>query len=237
ALLATGDQPGAAERADEAVRSLEPTGASFFLSEALLLLADTDPVRAPDAIERARQLRNDDAAYARLWAARPNLRVQVLGRAAVSVGSTPVRFRTSRAELLVLMLTLAGGRGIDSGKVAAALWPGGAAAKVASNLSTATYDARQALGSEAWRLHRSGSQLWLDLDGAYVDLDEAMTRVRRPAGIGADPPVDLQIEQDRLEAQRALRQEILPAMDFEPWVIEANDRRRTFIDQMAAEPD
>ena len=243
ALLAHGDQDAAAERADEAVRTLEPTGASFLLCEALLLLADCDPLSAPAAIERARQLSTDDAAFARLWAARPNLRVQVLGRATVSVGSAPVRFRTTRAELLVLMLTLAGGRGIDASQVAAALWPEGAGAKVASNLSTATYDARQALGSEAWRLHRSGSQLWLDLDGAFVDLDDAMRRARATTATGstgragADVPTSLGGEHDRQAALDALRQEILPALDFEPWVAEANRRRLTFLELMTAGPD
>ena len=236
ALLASDDQNGAAQRADEAVRSLEPTGASFLLCEALLLLADCDPLRAPDAIERARELSTDDTAYARLWAARPNLRTQVLGRAVVCVGSVPVRFRTTRAELLVLMLTVAGGRAIDAGQVAAALWPEGAGTKVASNLSTATYDARQALGSEAWRLHRRGSQLWLDLDGAFVDLDDAMRRARGSAGNGTTTPSDDEIEQDRRAALRALHEELLPALAFEPWVAEANRRREAFLELMTGDP-
>ena len=241
ALLAGDDPDGAARRADEAVRSLEPTGASFLLCEALLLLADCDPLRAPDAIERARQLSTEDEAYARLWAARPNLHVQVLGRAVVSVGAVPVRFRTTRAELLVLMLAVAGGRGIDAGQVAAALWPDGVGPKMASNLSTATYDARQALASEAWRLHRSGSQLWLDLDGAFVDLDDAMARARagavhrEPSGaVEVDVEVNSQdaIEADRCAALESLREEILPALAFEPWVAEANRRRVAFLKKL-----
>ena len=78
----------------------------------------------------------------------------------------------------MLLLAIAGGRGIDNERVGHALWPDGDPGKMPSNLSSAAYDARQALGPEAWRLHRAGSQFWLDLDGAFVDLDDAMRRVR-----------------------------------------------------------
>ncbi len=63
ALLAHGDQQAGAERADEAVRTLEPTGAAFLLCEALLVLADCDPLRrarrhraGPPAQHRRRRL-------------------------------------------------------------------------------------------------------------------------------------------------------------------------------------
>src|SRR5207342_3631547 len=111
----------------------------------------SDPMRAPDAIERARGLTTPDPAYTRLWDARPNLRVHVLGRQTVHVG-----------EQLVLLLAIAGGRGIDNERVGHALWPDGDPGKMPSNLSSAAYDARQALGPEAWRLHRASSQFWLD---------------------------------------------------------------------------
>jgi DNA-binding SARP family transcriptional activator len=217
AMLAGGDQEAAAQRADEAVRALETTGADFLLCDALLLSAECDPPRAPDAIERARRLTTSDPAFAQLWSGRPSLRIEVLGRCSVSVGTTPVRFRTSKAEALVLMLALAGGRGIETGQIASCLWPDGASGKAASNLSTATYDARQALGSESWRLHRSGSQLWLDLDGAFVDLDDAMQRAHS------------RIPGEWREALLDLSQEVLPTLRFEEWVTKVNQRRETFL--------
>ena len=216
--LRAGDLAEAAQRADQAVRSLESTGATYLLVTALLLLAESDPMRAPDAIERARGLTTPDPAYTRLWDARPNLRVHVLGRQTVHVGDDLVEFRTTKAEQLVLLLAIAGGRGIDNERVGHALWPDGDPGKMPSNLSSAAYDARQALGPEAWRLHRASSQFWLDLDGAFVDLDDAMRRVRRADSDAA-----------RRAAIDDLRQEILPTLVSDRWVREANSRRDTYL--------
>ena len=231
AHLLAGDIDAAGQRAAEAVGIVRPTGAAYVLVEALLLLAECDPDRAPAAIEQARALSTDDLGYAQLWATRPTLRVQVLGRQSVRVGDTELRFRTSRAEHLILILALAGGRGVGTAMVSDALWPDSHPDKRPSNLSTATYDARQALGSEAWRLHRSGSQFWLDLDGAVVDYDEAMRRARgiRPL-IEPVPAGHAEAEADRWAAIELLRCEILPTIGFEPWVAEANDRRRSFLE-------
>ncbi|MGZ4717889.1 MAG: AfsR/SARP family transcriptional regulator [Acidimicrobiales bacterium] len=218
AHLKAGDLEDAAHRADQAIRSLETTGATYLLVTALLLLAESDPMRAPDAIERARGLTTPDQAYTRLWDARPNLRVHVLGRQAVHVGDELVEFRTTKAEQLVLLLAIAGGRGIDNERVGHALWPDGDPAKMPSNLSSAAYDARQALGPEAWRLHRASSQFWLDLDGAFVDLDDAMRRVRHA-----------ETEAERNQALADLSQEILPTLVSDRWVREANLQRDAYI--------
>ncbi len=218
AHLKAGDLADAARRADQAIRSLETTGATYLLVTALLLLAESDPMRAPDAIERARGLTTTDLAYTRLWDARPNLQVRVLGRQTVHVGDELVEFRTTKAEQLVLLLAIAGGRGIDNERVGHALWPDGDPGKMPSNLSSAAYDARQALGPEAWRLHRASSQFWLDLDGAFVDLDDAMRRVRHAES-----------DAERRAALADLNQEILPTLVSDRWVREANLRRDTFI--------
>ena len=175
-------------------------------------------MRAPDAIERARGLTTPDLAYTRLWDARPNLRVHVLGRQTVHVGDELVEFRTTKAEQLVLLLAIAGGRGIDNERVGHALWPDGDPGKMPSNLSSAAYDARQALGPEAWRLHRASSQFWLDLDGAFVDLDDAMRRVRHAES-----------DDERRAALADLNQEILPTLVSDRWVREANLRRDSYI--------
>ncbi len=218
AHLKSGDLEEAAHRADQAIRSFESAGATYLLVTALLLLAESDPMRAPDAIERARGLTTPDPAYTRLWDARPNLRVHVLGRQSVHVGDELVEFRTTKAEQLVLLLAIAGGRGIDNERVGQALWPGGDPGKMPSNLSSAAYDARQALGPEAWRLHRASSQFWLDLDGAFVDLDDAMRRVRLAES-----------EAERRVALKDLSQEILPTLVTDRWVREANLSREAYI--------
>jgi tetratricopeptide (TPR) repeat protein len=229
AHLRAGNTDTAALRAGQAVAELSPTGASFVLVEALLLLAECDPVRAPAAIAQARSLTTDDPGFGQLWAARPTLQVRVLGRQSIRVGDTELRFRTSRAEHLILILALAGGRGVSADIVSESLWPGADAVKRPSNLSTAIYDARQALGSEAWRLHRSGSQFWLDLDGAVVDYDDAMRRSRGTGPRDGSEPVD-HAEADRARAVEQLRLEILPTIGFEPWVARANQRRRAFLE-------
>jgi tetratricopeptide (TPR) repeat protein len=218
AHLAAGDGAEAARRADQAVRTLEPTGATYLLVTALLLLAQSDPMRAPDAIERARRLTTPDPAFARLWNERPNLRVHVLGRQTVQVGDELIEFRTSKAEQLVLLLAIAGGRGIDNERVGQALWPDGDPTKLSSNLSSAAYDARQALGPESWRLHRAGSQFWLDLDGAFVDLDDAMRRVRHAT-----------TDAERRRARADLARPILPTLVSDRWVREANLRRDAYL--------
>jgi tetratricopeptide (TPR) repeat protein len=218
ARLKAGDRDDAAQRADQAIRALEPTGATYLLVTALLLLAESDPMRAPDAIERARGLTTPDTAYIRLWDTRPNLRVHVLGRQTVHVGDELVEFRTTKAEQLVLLLAIAGGRGIDNERVGHALWPDGDPGKMPSNLSSAAYDARQGLGPEAWRLHRASSQFWLDLDGAFVDLDDAMRRVRHATS-----------DAERRAALADLSQEILPTLVSDRWVREANLRRDAYL--------
>ena len=136
----------------------------------------------------------------------------------VHVGDDLVEFRTTKAEQLVLLLAIAGGRGIDNERVGHALWPDGDPAKMPSNLSSAAYDARQALGPEAWRLHRASSQFWLDLDGAFVDLDDAMRRVRHAES-----------DAERRSALADLNQEILPTLVSDRWVREANLRRDAYI--------
>ena len=216
------------------MRSLETTGADFLLCAALLLSAECDPPRAPDAIERARRLTTPDPAFQVLWASRPSLRLEVLGRCNIAIGDRAVRFRTSKAETLVLMLALAGGRGIEADHLVRVLWADASRSKAASNLSTATYDARQALGSEAWRLHRSGSQLWLDLDGAFVDLDDAMRRARALMPNGG--VVTEESTRARREALLDLSQEVLPTLRFEEWVGQVNQRRETFLALMQDGP-
>ena len=98
-------------------------------------------------------------------------------------------------------------------QITAWLWPGRDPSRQTSNLSTATYDARRALGSEAWRLQRRGKSLWLDRDGADIDLDAALACLDRGA---TDEAADA--------ARAALGRGILPALAHEPWVRAANTR-------------
>jgi len=237
AHLRAGDDDTAAAAVAEAVRLLEPTGADFLLVQALFLEAQCEPWRAPEAIERARSLTGDDAAHRQLWASRPTLRIRVLGRQSVQVGEDEVTFRTSRAEHLVMILALAGGRFVEVDDVADALWPGARSDKLPSNLSTATYDARQGLGTEAWRLHRAGSRFWLDLDGASLDLDQAMRRARGVRDLDEPAPADeAEAERRRLAALDDLQREILPTLVFEPWVVEANRRRESLLELLRLGP-
>jgi tetratricopeptide (TPR) repeat protein len=235
AHLLAGNDAAASAAANEAVEIVSPTGANFVMVQALFLLAQSEPWRAPEAIERARALSTDDPAYLRLWASRPTLRLLLLGRQSVRVGDHEVSFRTSRAEHLVMILVLAGGRAVNVRVMSETLWPEARAEKLASNLSTATYDARQALGTEAWRLHRAGSQFWIDLGGAFVDLEDAISQARGIRPLGEPEPSDpADAERLRMRALDELRCDILPTLVFEPWVIEANQRRELLLELLGA---
>ena len=86
AHLAARDIETAVERAGAARRAVGGTGASYIEVLALLLEAECDPGRAPEAITRARTLSEGEPALDHTWRSRPRLEVRVLGNQTMRVG-------------------------------------------------------------------------------------------------------------------------------------------------------
>jgi DNA-binding SARP family transcriptional activator len=89
--------------------------------------------------------------------------------------------RTRKGQSLLALLVLRGGRGIERTWLAGTLWPDSAEAQARYNLRRSLSDLRQALGSEADRIHSGGQPqtLAFDLQDAVVDVvvfDEAIER-------------------------------------------------------------
>lgn len=89
--------------------------------------------------------------------------------------------RTRKGQSLLALLVLRAGRPVERPWLAGVLWPESPEAQARYNLRRSLSDLRQALGSEATRLHsgRQPQTLALDLQGATVDVlafDEAIKR-------------------------------------------------------------
>ena len=98
------------------------------------------------------------------------LSIAVLGRGAVTIDGSPVRFATRHAELFVYLLALAGPEGLPRDSVIAALWPDVEILSARPRLRTALWQVRRALGDHAWRVGRERGVVMLDLEGVALDL-------------------------------------------------------------------
>ena len=226
--LGAADATATASR--EAVELLAGTGAQWFLVEALLLLAEAEPERAEALLGQARDLTAGDAAYARQWATRPTLHLEVLGTPRLLVGGRPLELKSTKTHKLLFCLALAGPRGREVDALAELFWPD--ANDPASNITTATWDARRGLGLESWRLHRDGSRLALDITGARFDLDEMAAQAASPPPTSAPAARHLAWR----DAVTRLALPVLPAWAFEEWVIEADSRRASLLADLPATP-
>jgi tetratricopeptide (TPR) repeat protein len=165
----------AAEAFDEALDTFIGDGVDLWAVEALLELADVRAERstegASEALEQAYRLTHDDPAFARLWARRPRLVLDVTPgrRPRFCSGDTQLRLGTTGAELAAIVVR-AGETGVHWDTVARALWPDETgAARVKSRITSLTALVRQRLGTEAWRLRRDGPRFsFILLDGDQV---------------------------------------------------------------------
>jgi hypothetical protein len=183
--------------------------------EGLRAVIDIIPSEAARAVQEARSLLGDaDPAVvdALLWRRVPHLALRSLGEQTISVDGRVVSDHGDDAARLIFMLAVASPGSLDANAVAGRLWPGKAHHRQASSLTTLTWEARRLLGPAAWRLSRHDDRLSLDLDGASFDLRDAATSVREPG-----PDAD--------DAIARLRLPLLPAWQYDDWVIEAEHRR------------
>jgi len=158
ARIAMGQPDLAAAAFDEALETFIADGVDLWSVEALLELADVRAEGASEALEQAYRLTHDDPAFARLWARRPRLVLDVTPgrRPQFRSGDDLLRLGTTGAELAAIVIR-AGDTGVHWETVARELWPDeDGAARIKSRITSLTALVRQRLGTEAWRLRRDG---------------------------------------------------------------------------------
>lgn len=214
AELRVGNREAATAALQDAADTFSVQGCRLERLPALLWLSVADHAQAPLHLGVARTLTAEleaDPAIDRFWSERPALRLELLGSQRLVVGARTVECKTTHATKLIFSLALAGTAGLDADELCERLWPDKERDKALSSLTTATWDARTALASEGWRLSRSDDRLTLDMEGAAIDLDEAVAHL-------VDHPDDDGVI-DRL------RRQVLPAWRFEDWVVDIDERR------------
>jgi hypothetical protein len=217
------DPKHAAERVATAAATFRTFGARYWEARSLRILSRVRPGASASSRRRADRLDLSDAAYELLRAPSHCFEVRVLGAPAVLIDDQLVEFPTARSELLVYMLAVAGPAGVHTEVVAERLWPEADPNRSAASLRTALWQARRALGSEAWRLSRRRALLTLDLADRPCDLVEIAATLRRD-----DAPI---AELRRASAQ--LEQPVLSPWRFEEWVSELDDERTRLADRAA----
>ena len=171
ARVALGQPDLAAAAFDEALETFLADGVDLWSVEALLELADIRSEGASEALEQAYRLTHDDVAFARLWARRPPLVLDVTRgvRPQFRSGDHLLRLGTTGAELAAIVIR-AGETGVHWESVAGELWPHeDGEARIKSRITSLTALVRQRLGTEAWRLRRDGPRFsFILLEGDQV---------------------------------------------------------------------
>lgn len=203
-LVRLGDR-GAARLVLNAARSTcESSGARYWASRTNLALAAADRDRGGRSLRLARGIAADDPAYDRLFDPTQELRISVIGQPEVVLRGERVVFLTRHAELAVFLLAIAGPKGVSASELLGTLWPGVEERRAAPRLRTLLWQARNALGAEAWRLQRRGSMVLLDLTGVAVDLHDS-SALDEADPSGSEPRADLPVSRWAAEADRAER--------------------------------
>jgi DNA-binding SARP family transcriptional activator len=100
------------------------------------------------------------------------LSIRLFGPFEVRLNGTPLpRLHSRKGEWLLALLTLRHGGDVARAWLAGTLWPDSSQSRALGNLRNALTDLRQALGTEAHRLHSpTPHTLSMDLSGAEVDV-------------------------------------------------------------------
>jgi tetratricopeptide (TPR) repeat protein len=173
-LVRLGDRGPARIVLNAARAACESAGARYWATRTTLAMGAADRDRGGRWIRLARSTAVDDPAYDRLFSPTQELRVAVLDSPEVWLRGEPVEFLTRHAELAVYLLAIAGPSGVPAAELAAALWPGVDERRTGPRLRTLLWQARNALGTEAWRVQRRNGSVFLDLTGVAVDLHEVV---------------------------------------------------------------
>jgi len=111
----------------------------------------------------------------------PTLTVHLFGPLQVFLNGEPLpRVRTRSVEWLLALLVLRAGKSVSRSWLAGTLWPDSEETQALQNLRNVLLSLRQALGSEAKRIHSpTRDTLSLNLEGADVDLLRFDAAIRR----------------------------------------------------------
>jgi tetratricopeptide (TPR) repeat protein len=225
--LERGEHEGAALAFDEASSLFEAVGARHLLFRALHGHATAAPRRRARLLARAESLHAADPAYA-LVRGRPLVTVRTLGAGGVDVEGAPIPFTSTKSFLLVCALATSSGA-MHWETLADRLWPDVELDRARASLRTALWEARRALGSEAWRLHRHSELVLFELDGVTVDLHEVRDEAAEVLGkeVGADA---------RRAVEARLEHEVLPIARYDEWVMALERDRRALLAALRAGP-
>ncbi|HEY6533255.1 MAG TPA: hypothetical protein VIY72_13180 [Acidimicrobiales bacterium] len=169
-LVRLGDRGPARIVLNAARAACESAGARYWATRTTLAMGAADRDRGGRWFRLARSTAADDPAYDRLFSPAQELRIAVLGSPEVVLRGERVEFLTRHAELAVYLLAIAGPSGVPATELVATLWPGVDERRAGPRLRTLLWQARNALGTEAWRVQRRGGSVFLDLTGVAVDL-------------------------------------------------------------------
>jgi hypothetical protein len=172
-LVRLGDRSAARAVLESARLACEGAGARYWATRSTLAMSAADRDRGGRWLRLARSTAGDDAAYDHLFTPAHHLRISVIGRPSVTIEGRRVEFLTRHAELAVYLLAIAGPVGVPNRELEATFWPGVDERRTGPRLRTLLWQARNALGGEAWRLQRRRGRVFLELNGVEVDLHEA----------------------------------------------------------------
>lgn len=229
-LLAMGETLLANRRADapgpltEACDMFRSFGMDYWLARGLMVLARALPKSSRPLRREFRSLLREDPAYLRL--ASSNLRIQMLGNPGIFTDSGKIGFKTHRAEALVYALVIASERGLHWEELASRLWADVSSKRASSRLRTALWDARRALGPDAWRLERVKDIIRFDSQGICVDFFDMEVRSKDVLS------QDLVDRGAITQLIAHLEKGLLVPWAYEDWVQEEDRGREALVDQL-----
>lgn len=165
--LRAGDRSAARASFLEALDLVEVAGARYWVARACFGLTAAERDRGAHWMARVRSCDDGDQAYALLGASE-RLRINLVGRPSVHVGSRRVAFLTRHAEVSVYLLALAGAHGVPAALLAESLWPSATQTRRNHRLRTLLWQVRNSLGPHAWRVTRDGERVVFDAAGVEI---------------------------------------------------------------------
>lgn len=234
-LVDLGDLAAARPVLEASVAVFRPAGARLLLCQALRLLANISPHLAGSLRDEACAATRDDLAFERVLAqgwpeASSRITVRCREPMAIAIDGREVTFMTEHAQRALVILALAGDAGLHQEELAEHLWPAAPAARVGQRLRTLLWQARKALGSEAWRLQRRPRMIVLDTTNVTVDLLGLLDEARSLAAPGHGPI-------DPARADEVLERLTAPTLTryrYEPWAEAWLDRAQLAADLLRA---
>jgi len=166
--LRMGDRSAARASVDGARETFLEAEARYWGARSVLLTGAINRDRGGRWLKLARELSLPDPAYERLFLPQGSLTIDASTSGAICRDGIPVAFLTRHAEAAVRLLAMAGSGGMTDRKLSAVFWPGIPEERQRARLRTLLWQARNSLGSDAWRVQRHGNLIVLDTSGVEV---------------------------------------------------------------------